>query len=587
MIYLAAGEGRLVGRSADAFVVIEPPIARKTEWARAMKCLPLRVRLLSRVARAWEYFLPWGSLLIAVIIGVPMALAGRGWALIATALILCGMVPGIADLLVGVVRTTWSLGTWLRTGPSDAEIIGAEMRGYHWTINLLHATEPAAADRMAVEAFERSAALTAGLLPADAAFGSGLLAFRAAHVTDPQARNALGTLESVTPYEGTDWFLVGVRGRWQRPPDRAAVRPLGGLRLMVVATVMCLAATAQVVALQERGVCPDTDCGDRPVTFQRALIWTLEHLVFRFQGPATWQSQVLGGLALVATFVMARSAVAAVSQRVRYQQARRKLMENNIARMAAEPTVAILVVNEIERDAVVEAFCSRSPGLVPKTVSLGKHAVHLLGSFGGARIVLAQSEQATIGAGAMPRTADNLINKVKPTFVVLTGVCYGLKSREIDGGTQEIGDIVVSTQMHAADHRKVTTLADGSRHEIGRGPRPEPASGLLSHARALTRGRPKPPEVHFGPVLSSNTLLNNREERERLCAHHEEAVGGEMELAGLHAVAAEAKCDWILIKGISDWGVQKADGDQPLAARNAAEFVADLIAQIQPGEPGD
>jgi nucleoside phosphorylase len=131
------------------------------------------------------------------------------------------------------------------------------------------------------------------------------------------------------------------------------------------------------------------------------------------------------------------------------------------------------------------------------------------------------------------------------------------------------------------DHRKVTTRDDGSPYEIPRGPRPETASDLLSHARVLARGRV--PAVHFGPVLSLNTLVNNGRERARLRALDPEAVAGEMESAGLYAAAAQAKRDWIIVKGISDWGVEKTDDHQPLAARRAADFVADLIARIEPG----
>lgn len=180
----------------------------------------------------------------------------------------------------------------------------------------------------------------------------------------------------------------------------------------------------------------------------------------------------------------------------------------------------------------------------------------------------------------MPWTVDNLIRHLDPAFVVLSGICYGLKSRELDGGAQELGDVVVATQLRAVEHRKVTTRADGSEYEITRGPRPEAASDLLSHARVL--GRARVPRVHFGPVLSLNTLVNSPAARARLRALDEEAVAGEMEAAGLYAAAEQTKRDWIIVKGISDWGAGKTDEHQSLAARHAADFVADLIAQIKP-----
>ncbi len=133
-------------------------------------------------------------------------------------------------------------------------------------------------------------------------------------------------------------------------------------------------------------------------------------------------------------------------------------------------------------------------------------------------------------------------------------------------------------ERYSVDHRKVTTRPDGSSYEIVRGPRPETASDLLSHARVL--GRARTPAVHFGPVLSLNTLVNSPAERARLRGVDEEAVAGEMEATGVYAAAMQAKRDWVLVKGISDWGVGKTDGDQALAARHAADFVADLVAQI-------
>jgi hypothetical protein len=36
--------------------------------------------------------------------------------------------------------------------------------------------------------------------------------------------------------------------------------------------------------------------------------------------------------------------------------------------------------------------------------------------------------------------------------------------------------------------------------------------------------------------------------------------------------------DWIVVKGISDWGYGKVDDDHNLAARNAADFVTHMIA---------
>ncbi|NMO57875.1 hypothetical protein HH310_42775 [Actinoplanes sp. TBRC 11911] len=580
LLYLADREGRLVGGSADAFAVIEPPIARLADWNTAMRRLDGRVRWLGRLVRAWQYILPYAPAVIAMLVAVPLALISRDGALVAVVLVLAGVGLALADMIVGVGRLTWSLLRSGSAGVSDGEIFGGELRGHHWTITFCHAPDRDDADRLCAEAFRRASALTDACLPDDPAFGSGYVGVQAGSVTDQGVRNLLGSLTSVEPVPRTDWFVIGA-GKKFTQPDHDAVRPLGGVRLMLFATLAAVAASAQFVAFSERQACPAGDCGSRPVSYPQALVWIVGHLFFPFPGPVTGESQVLGVLVPVVALVMVACIVLVLSQRIRYRRARRDLMYQAIERMTAVPTVAIVVVSGTECEAVQDAFAARSPGLVPVPGKAGSKAVTRLGTLGGANIVLAQSEQGTVGAGSMPWTVDNVIRHLDPMFVVLTGVCYGLNARDLDGGDQEIGDVVVCTQLRAVEHRKVTTRADGSRYEITRGPSPETAPGLLSHARVL--GRARTPAVHFGPVLSLNTLVNNADERARLRALGEEAVAGEMEAAGLYAAAAQAKRDWILVKGISDWGSEKTDDHQALAARNAADFVIDLIAQIEPG----
>ncbi|MEU4564337.1 hypothetical protein AB0F72_38645 [Actinoplanes sp. NPDC023936] len=579
LLFLAAREGRLIG-SADAFAVIEPPIARMSEWNAAMRVLPRDVRAIAWLARAWQFILPVAPVLIAMLVAVPLVLLHRANALTALVLILAGLTVLAGDMTVSVIRLAGEL---IRSGSAnttDNEIIGNELRGHCWTIAFGHALEPADVDRLSAEAFRRVSALTDAMLPEDPAFGSECLGVRVQSFAGRDARDALGSLPSLQRIPRTDWFVIGARTDFKRP-DHEAVRPLSIVRLMLVATTLCVLVSAQVVASLERQACSTPGCDDRQLSYPWALRWIIEYVFFQFPESVTWQAQLLGLLVMVAVPVMVICVFMATRQRLRYRRARRDLMYDAIKRMAAQPAVAILVVNEAESKAVRDAFVARSPGLVPATGKVGGKAVTQLGVLGGARIVMAQSEQGTVGAGSMPWTVDNLVKNLDPVFLVLTGVCYGLDSRELDGGKQDIGDVVVATQLRAVEHRKVTTRADGSQYEITRGPRPETSSDLLSHARVL--GHARQPAVHFGPVLSLNTLVNSAEERARLRALDEEAIAGEMEATGLYAAASQVKSDWIIVKGISDWGVEKADDFQAAAARNAADIVADLIVQIAPG----
>jgi nucleoside phosphorylase len=50
-----------------------------------------------------------------------------------------------------------------------------------------------------------------------------------------------------------------------------------------------------------------------------------------------------------------------------------------------------------------------------------------------------------------------------------------------------------------------------------------------------------------------------------------------MEGAGIYAAAAPEKVDWIVAKAIADWGYDKTDEVQRMAADNVADFVVHAI----------
>jgi nucleoside phosphorylase len=82
-------------------------------------------------------------------------------------------------------------------------------------------------------------------------------------------------------------------------------------------------------------------------------------------------------------------------------------------------------------------------------------------------------------------------------------------------------------------------------------------------------------------ILTGGRLIDEIDYRNQLLAFEREAVGGDMEGAGLYVSSHEHKVDWIVIKAICDW----ADGNksknkttrQKKAAKNAAQFVIQAL----------
>jgi nucleoside phosphorylase len=86
------------------------------------------------------------------------------------------------------------------------------------------------------------------------------------------------------------------------------------------------------------------------------------------------------------------------------------------------------------------------------------------------------------------------------------------------------------------------------------------------------------PARHFGLILSGEVLVNDLEYCKKLLSEEPEAIGGEMEGAGLYAATRDAKVDWIVVKAICDWADGNKDYEaQPMAAKNAAEFVRHVV----------
>ena len=83
--------------------------------------------------------------------------------------------------------------------------------------------------------------------------------------------------------------------------------------------------------------------------------------------------------------------------------------------------------------------------------------------------------------------------------------------------------------------------------------------------------------VHFGLLLSGSILINSASLRNELARLEPDAIGGEMEGAGLYCAGAKKHVEWIVAKGISDWGHDKADHHRPQAAANAASYVMHVL----------
>ena len=190
---------------------------------------------------------------------------------------------------------------------------------------------------------------------------------------------------------------------------------------------------------------------------------------------------------------------------------------------------------------------------------------------GGARVYWVQSGMGSGGTSGSQATVTEAIEALHPEFVIAVGIAFG-----VDESKQSIGEILVSQQLQPYELQRV-----GSE-QILRADKPSAPVRIYDRFRSAALDWTEA-DVDFGVLLSGEKLVDDVDYRGSLISLSPEAIGGEMEGAGVYAAAARAKVDWIVIKAICDW----ADGHKALdkaarqekAARNAARFVLHAINQ--------
>lgn len=236
--------------------------------------------------------------------------------------------------------------------------------------------------------------------------------------------------------------------------------------------------------------------------------------------------------------------------------------------------VLIVTVTKVESEAVIHVF-REATGKAPWPKSIGDRLYHDLGEVKGVHVFMALSEMGAGGLGASQQAVQKGVDALRPSAVIMVGIAFGVNEQK-----QAIGDILVSRQLWLYDLQRI-----GTAEIIPRGDKPHASTWLIDHLRGADLYW-KGAKVRFGLVLTGEKLVDNLDYRDQLKQFEPEAIGGEMEGAGLYVACQDSKVDWILVKAICDWadgskGGPNKDSHQATAAHNAASFVLHAL-QLSP-----
>jgi len=199
---------------------------------------------------------------------------------------------------------------------------------------------------------------------------------------------------------------------------------------------------------------------------------------------------------------------------------------------------------------------------------------YYLGKFGEHRAAVTKCRMGSIGEGSVILATEQAQRIWQPRAVIMIGIAFGK-----DPQKQAMADVMVASQIISYEQQRVGDKV------IFHGPiTPTNATLLNRFANAYNWRFARPNgevcKIHFGAILSGEKLVDNPEFKSELFAQYSQAIGGEMEGAGLCAATGRMGVPWILVKAISDWGDgKKHNKHQPLAAAAAASLVHYVLSQ--------
>lgn len=178
------------------------------------------------------------------------------------------------------------------------------------------------------------------------------------------------------------------------------------------------------------------------------------------------------------------------------------------------------------------------------------------------KVYFVQSEMGNVGVGSIVNTVHSICEELKPEYIIMGGIAFGSDSQK-----QKFGEVLVSKQVWYYERAKME-----GEEVIDRGDKVPASAWLLRLFRSSELEYDKS-RIHFGLIASGEKLVNSLQMMENLKEREPELIGGDMEVAGLASVCEEKNIAWIFAKGICDWGIEKDDSTQIVAAENAFDFI--------------
>ncbi len=232
--------------------------------------------------------------------------------------------------------------------------------------------------------------------------------------------------------------------------------------------------------------------------------------------------------------------------------------------------VLLVTTTEIEQQNVLER-AAQATGHAPIPMRSGEVRYWSIGKIAGSRVVMVRTNMGSATPGGSQTIVKAAVDALFPRYVIAVGLAFGLK---VEG----IGTILLSDRLALYEPQKLGTNQAGERYEIPRGDIITAGDDITALFRQVATSLP----VERGLMVSSEKLIDNVAFRTAMQAEYPEAIGGEMEAAGIYVACRNTAIQWLVVKAVCDLadGNKSANKEQNqrLAAANATQFVFEALS---------
>ncbi|GHU68009.1 hypothetical protein FACS189413_03930 [Bacteroidia bacterium] len=238
-----------------------------------------------------------------------------------------------------------------------------------------------------------------------------------------------------------------------------------------------------------------------------------------------------------------------------------------------KPQIALITANDVEMNTVLKEMDDISTTHAKYKIS-HKTQTYYIAKFGNFPTIMVRlGSMGTTDPSSATLTVQELIELWKVPVVIAVGIAMGMKD-----DTQTFGDVLISKTISNYNVTKKTIT-----QEIDRSVKPNASQTLYdrfvncinwkfvdANGRLCTK--------HMGLIITGGSLVNDPNFTNELKTKYPDAIGNEMEASGIWAAAEKNKKDWIIVKGICDFGKDKTDDYHELAAASAVSLCKKVLS---------